>query len=70
MAQWIFLTQLQKARAIYLDAYRQLYSADPSEIPIARWKDIAWLDAETEKLVDELVTKDSPAPGREPHRPP
>ena len=69
MAQWIFLTELRRAQATYLDAYRQLYSADPSEIPSKRWTDIAWLDTETEKLVDELTMQRSSAPWRGPHRP-
>ena len=69
MAQWIFLTELQRAQATYLYAYRQLHSYDPSKIPSERWKDIAWLDAETEKLVDELIVKGSSVPRRGPHRP-
>ena len=59
MAQWVFLNEHQKARSLYLDAHRQLYSTESPEIPSERWNDIAWLDAETERLVIEWVMKDS-----------
>jgi len=59
MAQWEFLSDLQKAQSLYLDAYRQLYSIESPEVPSERWSDIAWLDAETEKLVIEWAMKDS-----------
>ena len=59
MAHWEFLNELQKARSLYLDAYRQLREAESPEVPIEKWDDIAWLDAETEKLVGEWVMKDS-----------
>ena len=59
MAQWEFLDELQKARSLYLDAYRQLYSTESPKVPSEQWNDIAWLDAETEKLVIEWVMKDS-----------
>ena len=59
MAQWEFLSDLQKAQSLYLDAYTQLYTFESPEVPSERWNDIAWLDAETEKLVIEWVMKDS-----------
>ena len=59
MAQWGFLSELQKARSLYLDAYRQLHSTESPEVPREQWDDIAWLDAETEKLVIQWVMKDS-----------
>jgi hypothetical protein len=59
MAQWEFLNELQKARSLYLDAYRQLHSSESPEVPSEQWDDIAWLDAETEKLVIQWVMKDS-----------
>ena len=59
MAQWEFLSDLQKAQSLYLDAYRRLHSTESPELPSERWNDIAWLDAETEKLVIEWVMKDS-----------
>ena len=59
MAQWEFLSDLQKAQSLYLDAYRQLHSVESPEVSSERWSDIPWLDAETEKLVIEWVMKDS-----------
>lgn len=58
MAQWEFLPDLQKARSLYLDAYRQLYTTESPEVPLEQWDDIAWLDTETERLVIEWVMKD------------
>ena len=59
MAQWEFLSDLQKAQSLYLDAHRQFHSIESPEIPSEPWNDIAWLDAETEKLVVKWVMKDS-----------
>ena len=59
MAQWEFLSDLHKAQSLYLDAYRQLHSIEATEVPSERWNDIAWLDAEAEKLVVAWVMKDS-----------
>ena len=59
MAQWEFLNELQQARSLYLDAYRQLHEAESPEVASEKWDDIAWLDAETENLVVEWVMKDS-----------
>lgn len=59
MAQWEFLSDLQKAQSLYLDAYSQLHSTESPDVPNEQWNDIAWLDAETEKLVIEWVMKDS-----------
>ena len=59
MAQWEFLSDLHKAQSLYLDAYRQLHSIESPEVPSEQWNNIAWLDAETEKLVVAWVMKDS-----------
>lgn len=59
MAQWEFLNEIQKARSLYLDAYRRLYEAESPEVACEKWDDIAWLDSEAEKLVVEWVIKDS-----------
>ena len=59
MADSEFVSELQKARSLYVDAYRQLHSTESPEVPSEQWDDIAWLDAETEKLVVEWVMKDS-----------
>lgn len=59
MAQWEFLSELQKARSLYLEAYRKLHETQSPDVPSEKWDDIAWLDAETEKLVVEWVMKDS-----------
>lgn len=59
MADSEFVSELQKARSLYVDAYRQLHSTESPEVPSEQWDEIAWLDAETEKLVVEWVMKDS-----------
>jgi hypothetical protein len=59
MADSEFVSELQTARSLYVDAYRQLHSTESPVVPSEQWDDIAWLDAETEKLVVEWVMKDS-----------
>jgi len=59
MAQWEFFAEIQRAQSLYLDAYRHLHSTDSPEVLNERWNKIAWLDAETEKLVIEWAMKDS-----------
>ena len=53
MAQWIFLSELDRARHLYLDAYKQLHSEASAVIEDKYWNDLDWLEKET----DELVTK-------------
>jgi len=55
MAQWMFLTELEKARSLYLDAHFERYSAQSPTINPIRWSDINWLDQETERLVLETI---------------
>ena len=53
MAQWIFLNELDQARHLYLDAYKQLHGEASPLIEDRHWDDLDWLETET----DELVTK-------------
>lgn len=53
MTQWIFLSELDKARHLYLDAYKQLYGEEPPLIESKYWDDLAWLEMETDELVNE-----------------
>ena len=55
MAQWIFLTELEKARSLYLDAYFARYGHQSPKIGPTRWNDLNWLDQETERLVLETI---------------
>ena len=55
MAQWIFLSELDKARHLYLDAYKQLHGEASPEIGSKCWDDIDWLETETDRLVNEWV---------------
>jgi hypothetical protein len=59
MAQWEFLSELQKAQSLYLDAYRRMYQTGSSEVASELWNDLGWLDAETEKLVITWVLQES-----------
>ena len=51
MAQWMFLTELEKARSLYLDAHFVRYGERPPKIGPRQWDDINWLDQETERFV-------------------
>ena len=53
MAQWIFLSELDKARHLYLDAYKQLHGEVSPLIESKYWDDLAWLETETDQLVSE-----------------
>ena len=55
MAQWIFLSEIDKARHLYLDAYKQLHGEASPVIEAKYWNDIDWLDRETERLVLETI---------------
>ena len=55
VAQWIFLNELQKARSLYLDAYRGRYGEKSPRIETKFWDDVNWLDQETEKLILETI---------------
>ena len=44
MAQWIFLSELDQARHLYLDAYKQLHGAGSPILPKEQWNDCSWLD--------------------------
>jgi hypothetical protein len=51
MAQWMFLSELEKARSLYLDAYFARYGHQSPKTGPTRWIDLNWLDQETERLV-------------------
>lgn len=55
MAQWMFLSELEKARSLYLDAYFARYEHQSPKIGLKRWSDLNWLDQETERLVLETI---------------
>ena len=55
MAQWIFLTELEKARSLYLDAYFARYGHQSPKIGPTRWNDLNWLDQEAERLVLGII---------------
>ena len=55
MAQWMFLNELEKARSLYLDAYRERYGEKSPKIETEFWDDVNWLDQETDKLILETI---------------
>ena len=55
MAQWMFLTELEKARSLYLDAHFVRYGEQSPKIGPRLWGDINWLDQETERLVLKTI---------------
>ena len=55
MAQWMFLDELEKARSLYLDAYRERYGSTSPKIEPLLWDNLSWLDQEIEKLVLETI---------------
>ena len=64
MAQWIFLSELDQARHLYLDAYKQMHGVDSPLIDIKCWDDIDCLTTKTDELILQRVMGDSlEAPG-------
>lgn len=59
MAQWIFLSELDQARRLYLDAYKQLHGEASPVITGKYWDDVDWLETETDELVIEWAKTSS-----------
>ena len=59
MAQWIFLSELDQARHLYLDAYKQLHGEASPVIEGQYWDDVDWLETETDELVIEWAKTSS-----------
>ena len=59
MAQWIFLSELDQARHLYLDAYKQLHGGASPLIARKYWDDLDWLETETDEMVDEWTKTSS-----------
>ena len=57
MAQWIFLSEIDKARHLYLDAYKHLHGEASPVIEGKNWNDIAWLESEADRLIIEWAYK-------------
>jgi len=57
MAQWIFLSELDKARHLYLDAYKQLHGEASPVIEAKYWNDIDWLEKEADKLIHKWAKR-------------
>lgn len=53
MVQWIFQSELDRARHLYLDAYMQVHGVILPRIPSKQWGDLLWLEAETDELIVE-----------------
>ena len=53
MAQWIFLSVLDQARHLYLDAYKHLHGEASPVIEDKYWNDVDWLETRTDRLVSE-----------------
>ena len=59
MAQWIFLSELDQARHLYLDAYMQLHGEVSPLRKSKYWDDLDWLETETDEMVDEWTKTSS-----------
>ena len=59
MAQWIFLSGLDQARHLYLDAYKHLHGEVSPVIEGKNWNDVDWLETQTDKLVSEWAKTNS-----------
>jgi len=59
VAQWIFLSELDKARHLYLDAYKQLHGKASPLIESMYWDDLHWLETETDEMVYEWAKTSS-----------
>ena len=55
MAQWMFLSELQRARSLYLDAYLDRYGQKSPKVEPKYWDDLKWLDQELERFVLETI---------------
>lgn len=60
MAQWIFLCELEKARHLYLDAYKESNGEASPVIERKYWDDIRWLDTKANELILQRMMNDSP----------
>ena len=59
MAQWIFLSEIDKARHLYLDAYKQVYGTGSPIVPKEQWNDCSWLESEADRLIIEWALQES-----------
>ena len=59
IAQWIFLSELDQARQLYFDAYKQMHGVDSPVIDSKCWNDIDCLATKTDELILQWVMGDS-----------
>ena len=57
--QWIFLSELDQARHLYLDAYKQLHGEASPLIEDGYWDDLDWLETEADELINKWAKTSS-----------
>lgn len=58
MVGFVYMTPLQQAQALYVDAYRDAWGCEPREhLSPEKWQDIRYLEASTEGLIDIAIDR-------------
>ena len=57
MIGFVYMTPLQQAQALYVDAYRSAWGCEPEPLSPEKWGDIRYLEASTEGLIDVAIDK-------------
>ena len=57
MIGFVYMTPLQQAQALYVDAYRSAWGCEPEHLSPEKWGDIRYLEASTEGLIDVAIDK-------------
>ena len=57
MVGFVYMTPLQQAQALYVDAYRDAWGCEPKHLSQEKWQDIRYLEASTEGLIDVAIDK-------------
>lgn len=58
MVGFVYMTPLQQAQALYVDAYKDAWGCEPQEyLSQEKWNDIRYLEASTEGLIDIAIDR-------------
>ena len=55
MVGFVYMTALQQAQALYVDAYRDAWGCEPEHMSQEKWQDIRYLEASTEGLIEIAI---------------
>ena len=58
MVAFVFMTPLQQAQALYVDAYRVAWGCEPKHLSPEKWQDMGYLEASTEGLIEVAMIRE------------